>query len=70
VRYRTVVPPIGRLADLVKDSGMTQARVAELAEMTPGNLSRLLAGHKPNPGIATVARVLDAIGKRWADLDR
>jgi transcriptional regulator with XRE-family HTH domain len=71
-------PPVSyspaRLRALVLDwsesNGLHQSDAARRAGMSPSQFADLIAGRKHNPGIATVARVLDAIGKRWADLDR
>jgi transcriptional regulator with XRE-family HTH domain len=63
-----------RLRALVLDwceaNGLHQSDAARRAGMSPSQFADLTSGRKPNPGVVTVARVLDAIGKRWADLDR
>jgi transcriptional regulator with XRE-family HTH domain len=62
------LPEIVRLRDLIAESGLTRADVADRAGLTPGNLSRLLSGRR-SPHLETVRRVLVALGSEdWGDL--
>jgi transcriptional regulator with XRE-family HTH domain len=68
-RVTTTTTPLARLAELVKLDGRTQAAIAEAAGMTPQEIARLISGARANPGIETVRRVLEGLGKSWKDLD-
>lgn len=65
--------PGGRLRRLIEsipeDRRPSQAEIARRSGMSPAGLSDILNGHRPNPGILTVRRVLDAIGRTLADYD-
>ena len=58
-----------RLKKLIADSGVP-IRVIAQWEGVPdrANISRILAGHT-TPRASTLAAILRAIGKTWADLD-
>lgn len=60
---------LDQLRDLVEADGRSIAAIAEAAEMSRSQLSQVLNGIRPNPSVGTVARVLAALGRSWADLD-
>lgn len=62
-------PTIVRLIQLVEADGRTQAEIATAAGMSPAQFSQIMTGHRAAPSVATVRRILDALGKYWADLD-
>lgn len=73
---RTVKPTLSpeavrvRLRELIAASGRSAASVAESAGMSPPQLWQILSGHRAaDPQIGSVIRVLNALGKRWRDLD-
>jgi transcriptional regulator with XRE-family HTH domain len=67
-RVKATEPTIARLADLVRESGLTKVDVAERAGMRPEALHRILTG-KVDPSVSRVDRIRRAIGCDWADLD-
>ncbi len=44
--------------------------IADAAEMSHAQLSQIVNGTRANPTVESLARVLTAIGKTMADLDR
>src|SRR4051812_40804436 len=54
---------VGNLRKLREQSRLSLADVAERSGMDKAMLSRLETGHVSNPGIETIARYLDALGK-------
>lgn len=69
VRHDEVVQRFGaRLRELRRSRGMTQARLAELAEVTVGYISRLEAGSGGAVGLDLLARLATALGGTVADL--
>jgi hypothetical protein len=58
-----------RLAWVVDSIGLPRSEIAKLAQMSPGDLTRLLSGRRPNASLALVGRVLAACGEPWAALD-
>lgn len=64
-----LTPPVARLLELVEADGRSRAEIAAAARMAPAQLSQVLTGHRADPSITTVGRILAAIGKSWADLD-
>lgn len=60
---------LDRLRELAEADGRPQAEIAEAAGMRPSNLSAYLTGGRRNPSVGTIARILAALGRRWADLD-
>jgi hypothetical protein len=65
----SIPPEITQLTRVVDSSGLRRSEVARLAEMSPGNLTRLLSGRRSNASLAVVGRVLAACGENWAALD-
>jgi transcriptional regulator with XRE-family HTH domain len=61
----TTNPTIARLAALCDESGLTRTEIAERMGTSQGNVSRLITGES-NPTIATVERLLEALGYRLA----
>lgn len=57
-----------RLRALVAESGLSTRQVAERGGPDQSDLSKILAG-KVEPRASTVAAILSAIGRGWADLD-
>ncbi len=58
-----------RLAELVAADGRMQYEIAQAAGMSPQQLWQVLSGHRTNPSVGTVAAILRAVGRTWADLD-
>jgi transcriptional regulator with XRE-family HTH domain len=58
-----------RLRALVERDGRGVGRIAEAAGLSPSFLSQILIGHRPNPTVETVGRILAALGRSWRDLD-
>jgi DNA-binding phage protein len=58
-----------RLRGLVEADGHTQSEIAGAAGMSQPQLSQILTGHRADPSITTVGRILAALGRSWADLD-
>ncbi len=56
------------LKDLRKAQGMTQAELAERAEIDQGRLSRLESGEGRSIGLDALARLCDALHCQPADL--
>jgi DNA-binding Xre family transcriptional regulator len=54
---------VGNLRKLRDQAGLSLTDVAERSGMDKAMLSRLENGHVPNPGIETIARYLDSLGK-------
>ena len=54
---------VDNLRKLREQARLSLADVAERSGMDKAMLSRLETGHVPNPGIATIVRYLDALGK-------
>lgn len=57
-----------RLRGLIEGSGRSLRQVAEAAGVPAANLSRICSG-QAGATVETIARVLAAVGRRWADLD-
>lgn len=69
VRHDEVVRVFGeRLRAVRRSRGMTQARLAELAEVTTGYISRLESGSGGAVGLDLLARLAAALGSAVADL--
>jgi transcriptional regulator with XRE-family HTH domain len=64
-----LTPPVARLLELVEADGRTRNEIAAAAGMSPAQLSQVLTGHRADPSITTVGRILAAVGKSWSDLD-
>jgi transcriptional regulator with XRE-family HTH domain len=64
-----LTPPVARLLELVEADGRPRGVIAAAAGMSPAQLSQVLTGHRADPSITTVGRILAALGKSWADLD-
>lgn len=58
-----------RLRQLVESDIRSISAIAAAAKMSQSQLSNVLTGQRDDPRIATVARILAALGKRWRDLD-
>ena len=56
------------LRELRQAKGMTQAELAERAELDQGRLSRLESGEGRSLGLDALARLCDALGCEPADL--
>jgi DNA-binding Xre family transcriptional regulator len=54
---------VGNLRKLREQAQLSLADVAERSGMDKAMLSRLENGHVSNPGVETIARYLDALGK-------
>lgn len=68
IRHHAVVGHFaGRLRELRRSRGMSQAELAEAATITPTYVSRLEAGSSA-PNIDTVARLSEALGVPIAEL--
>lgn len=61
-------PPLARLGRLIDASEHSRRQVARDAGIDEKNL-REIAGGLKTPRLDTAARILSALGKRWADLD-
>ena len=68
-RDRLLTPPIARLLELVEADGRTRNEIAASTMMSRAQLSQVLTGHRANPSITTVGRILAALGRSWKDLD-
>jgi len=71
---RSIAPPHGpdaldRLRELVGADPRSNTEVGRAAGMSQSQISSVLTGRRVNPSVATVARILAALGLRWADLD-
>lgn len=64
-----LLPVIARLLSLVEADGRSRQHIAAAAGMSPAQLSHVLTGHRADPSITTVERILAAIGKSWRHLD-
>lgn len=70
------VPALARVLDAERQrQGLTVYALAKAAEMSAGRMTAILSSEpspagNPNPGIQTVIRVLDALGKSLTWLDR
>lgn len=51
-------------------AGLTQYRLAKLADITPGWLRDIETGRNRNPGVAVVRRIAKALGVDLAELLR
>ncbi len=58
-----------RLAFLCDRDRRSIAAIARQAGLARVHLDQVLSGARPNPSIATVAKILDATASKWADLD-
>jgi transcriptional regulator with XRE-family HTH domain len=56
-----------RIRELRKEQGLSQAKLAVMADMDPATLNRLERG-TGNPNLKTLARVADVLGVEVADL--
>ena len=54
-----------RVKQIVKDKGLTMAKVAEMLEIHPVNLSSTLNG---NPTLSTLTRIAEVLGVEVAEL--
>lgn len=69
IRHEDVVRRFGeRLREVRRSRGMTQARLAELAEVTVGYISRVESGTGGAVGLDLLARLAVALGSTVADL--
>lgn len=59
--------PLPKLRDLIHQRGMTQAQAAELAELSPGQLSQMISG-KRGFSRASLARIAEALGVGISDI--
>lgn len=72
-RKAATLPPPGspgdRLRDLIdrKAKGRSHGEIADAAGVPRPNLSNILTGKVPSPGVLTVQAILDAIGATWCD---
>ena len=64
-----LTPQVARLVGLVNADGRSRGEIAAAAGMAPAQLSQVLTGHRADPSITTICRILAAIGKRLGDLD-
>lgn len=51
------------LAEAIEEQGISQAKLADEAEASPGGLSRILGGHG-NPTINLITRLAYVLGRR------
>jgi transcriptional regulator with XRE-family HTH domain len=69
IRHEDVVRRFGeRLREVRRSRGMTQARLAELAEVTVGYISRVESGTGGAVGLDLLARLAAALATTVADL--
>ena len=69
IKHDDVVRRFGeRLREVRRSRGMTQARLAELAEVTVGYISRVESGNGGAVGLDLLARLAAALGSTVADL--
>lgn len=64
-----LTPPVARLLELVNADSRPRGSIAAAAGMSPAQFSQVLTGHRADPSVTTVGRILAALGKTWADLD-
>ena len=62
-------PHVARLAALVAADGRTRGEIAGAAGLRPDHLYQVLTGRRADPNLSTVARILAALGRGFADLD-
>lgn len=62
-------PPVARLLLLVEADGRPRHEIAAAAGMGPSQFSQVMTGHRADPSISTVGRILAALGKSWKHLD-
>jgi DNA-binding phage protein len=58
-----------RLVALVAADPRPASAIAEAAGMSRQQLGQVLSGHRVAPTVATVGRILEALGRGWRDLD-
>lgn len=58
-----------RLRALTLADGRRLHEIAAAAGMARSQLNNVLKGHRANPSVGTVARILGALGRSWRDLD-
>lgn len=64
-----LTPEVARLLELVNADPRPRGAIAAAAGMSPAQFSQILTGHRGNPTLATVAKILEVLGKSWKDLD-
>lgn len=58
----------GVYAERLKEAGLTQARLAEMAGIAPQHLSLVALGRKPNVSAAVAMRIAQALGVTMEEL--
>jgi predicted transcriptional regulator len=61
-------PAAAPLPRLIRESGLTQRALAERSGIALRNINRIAQG-LIDPQLTTARKILDAIGKRWSDMD-
>lgn len=59
---------LGRLRRLVEADGRSHTAIAAAAGLPQPTVSRIVGG-QPDADVSTLARILAALGRTWADLD-
>jgi transcriptional regulator with XRE-family HTH domain len=67
----TAADALDQLRELVEADGRTTVAIAAAIDppMSRSQLSQVLTGVRRSPSVETLARILAALGKTWADLD-
>lgn len=60
---------LDRLRELVEADPRPLGEIAAAAGISPAHFSQVRSGHRANPSVATVAAILAALSRSWADLD-
>ena len=58
-----------RLQELVRHSGKTQQEIADECGLSLATVNIVLHGHTSNPGVDSLIRILNTIGKSLRDID-
>lgn len=58
-----------RLRELVRQSGKTQQEIADECGLSLATVKKVLQGSTSNPGVDTLMRILNSIGKGLRDID-
>lgn len=58
-----------RLQELVRQSGKTQQEIADECGLSLATVKKVLHGQTSNPGVDTLIRILNTIGKSLRDID-
>lgn len=58
----------GVYAEKLREAGLTQARLAEIAGLVPQHLSFVVLGRRPNVSVTVALKIADALGVTVDDL--